>query len=164
MYMYFSCSQETIWQNKHVFYVCRFNTPIDIHRSEYTETNNRANQAVFDRFCEILQGWIKPQSYIVHDNHRPDKDKNRAQREGGLLILQHCIDTSAKLMRDLAQLSNKDLSLVLSLLSASHHTTPVINLFARVSSYLYCHDGYIQTPLETVSYPPCSRRDSTAIF
>jgi hypothetical protein len=42
-------------------------------------------------------------------------------------------------MRDLAQLSNKDLSLVLSLLSASHHTTPIINLLHM------CHHAYTAT-------------------
>jgi hypothetical protein len=42
-------------------------------------------------------------------------------------------------MRDLAQLSIKDLSLVLSLLSASHHTTPVTSLSARCAIIRLLH-------------------------
>jgi hypothetical protein len=40
-------------------------------------------------------------------------------------------------MRDLAQLSNKELSLVL--LSASHHTTPVTSLSARCAIIRLLH-------------------------
>jgi hypothetical protein len=59
-------------------------------------------------------------------------------------------------MRDLAQLSNKDLSLVLSLLSASHHTTPVTRPSARVPSSNATHDGVYTDTARYCSLPAVS--------
>jgi hypothetical protein len=110
-----------------------------------------------------LQGWIKKtitHSYIL--NHRPDEIRLGHIAKVVNQYYNCYIDTSAKLMRDLAQLSNKDLSLslVLSLLSASHHTTLVTSLFAHVPSLNpTTYDGDYHIPLNAVFCPPCPHHD-----